>query len=162
MRRYNKIYKLGYFKLRVLIFAKMEIRESDQFNTQPPPYESYPPEQKVFRQFETQIPTFRLSSQGQKDMYQINKCDLVFAIVSSICCLACGIPALVYVFSAYKDAQEERIIEAKKKVRAGRISAGIGVVSGITILAISISLVVVYGLVYILYLSRYTATTTTT
>ena len=119
----------------------------------PPPYDIY--EENEFSRNtnpykEQQEAAVRLSGFKQKKDPHVKKLDWIISSVSFVCCLACGIPSVIFTFSACKDAEDGRIIETNRKLKYGRVFAMIAIVTGTVLYTACVSLVSVVVLLFLL------------
>ena len=119
----------------------------------PPPYEIY--EENGFTRNTNpykaqQEAAVRLSGFHQRKGPHVKKLDWIFSSVSFVCCLACGIPSMIFTFSACKDAEDGKTIETNRKIKYGRGFAMVAIITGTILYTACISFVSVIVLVFLL------------
>lgn len=134
--------------------SDLELEEfSIKNNSLPPPYEiiednGFTPNTNPYKA--QQEAAVRLSGFHQKKEPQVKKLDWIISSISFVCCLACGIPSIIFTFSACKDAEEGKTIETNRKVKYGRGFALVAIVTGTVMYTACCSLVAVIVIVVIL------------
>ena len=119
----------------------------------PPPYEIYgengfmPNTNPYKAQQEAAV---RLNGLHTRKGPYVKKLDWILSSVSFVCCLACGIPSIIFTFSACKDAEDGKIIETNRKIKYGRGFAMVAIVTGTILYTACISLISVIALVILL------------
>ena len=133
--------------------SDLELEEFSIKNTLPPPYEiiednGFTPNTNPYKA--QQEAAVRLSGFRQNKEPQVKKLDWLISSISFVCCLACGIPSIIFTFSACKDAEEGKTIETNRKVKYGRGFALVAIVTGTVMYTACCSLVAVIVIVVIL------------
>lgn len=111
----------------------------------PPPYDVYS-DNSLTRNTNPyklqQEAAIRISAYRKKQP-EVQKWEWILSSFSLFCCLVCGIPSIIFMFSACKDSEEGRTIETSRKLKYSHAFALVAIVAGIILYAASFSVVAI-------------------